>query len=64
MEPSEEQIFLCPYCGSENSLAIDYSAGEEQEFVSECEMCCKPIVVKIRLENMDVADFRVEKENE
>ena len=34
----------CPYCGEHIELLIDTSITE-QEYVEDCEVCCRPIVV-------------------
>ena len=41
--------FQCPYCGETISVEVDASAGERQSFVSDCEVCCKPINFKVRI---------------
>jgi hypothetical protein len=33
----------CPYCGEPIGLEIDASGGAAQEFISDCEVCCRPI---------------------
>jgi len=58
-----EETFLCPYCGSENSLLVDYSEGKKQEFVLDCETCCRPIVVKITFHSSEAPEIQTEKEN-
>lgn len=39
----------CPYCGEENMILIDESAGEEQQYVEDCQVCCKPWEVVVSL---------------
>ena len=58
-----EETFQCPYCASVNSLTIDYSGGNEQEFVNDCETCCQPILIHISVDESD-ACLNVKKENE
>ncbi len=38
----EETIVHCPSCGEPVALAIDTSAGDEQEYVEDCAVCCRP----------------------
>jgi len=38
----------CPYCGEHFDTSIDLTGGE-QEYVEDCQVCCRPIVVRIRL---------------
>ncbi|TBR40510.1 MULTISPECIES: CPXCG motif-containing cysteine-rich protein [Dyella] len=34
----------CPYCGERIDLIVDVSAGE-QEYIEDCQVCCRPMVV-------------------
>ena len=36
----------CPYCGEPIRLIIDESIGETS-YIEDCEVCCRPIVIKI-----------------
>jgi len=58
-----EETFHCPYCGSPNFLVIDYSGGNKQEFVNDCETCFKPMLINITVEE-NIVCINVEKENE
>ncbi len=42
--------FLCPYCGQRNDVAIDPGGGADQRWVTDCEVCCRPIVVRVHME--------------
>ena len=64
MSLEQHEHFLCPYCGRTNSLEIDITGGSDQEFVVDCETCCAPIVVALRLDGEDVVALEVKKENE
>ena len=55
-----EELFHCPYCGSANFCMIDHSGGNKQEFVNDCEACCKPILISITLEE-NIVCINVEK---
>ncbi len=37
----------CPYCGERLWLEVDLSAGIPQEFIYDCVVCCRPIVVSV-----------------
>ena len=41
----------CPYCSEQFSIKLDLSAGDNQQFVYDCEICCRPIDIDIELEN-------------
>ena len=63
--PLEEfENFLCPYCGESNGLTVDISGGSHQEFVVDCEVCCAPIVVFLKIRGGDILSIEVQKENE
>lgn len=44
----EEVFFDCPYCGAEISMLLDLSVGA-QSYVEDCEVCCRPIVLRYRV---------------
>ena len=43
----EETIVHCPSCGEAVALAVDTSAGDEQEYVEDCAVCCRPWAVHV-----------------
>lgn len=34
--------FTCAYCGERNETPLDPSGGLRQEYVEDCEVCCRP----------------------
>jgi len=38
----------CPHCGENFSLAFDESEGSA-EFVIDCEVCCRPMTVAVKV---------------
>jgi hypothetical protein len=44
-----ESVF-CPYCGESGELLVDLVGGDSQEFVQDCEVCCRPWLVRVRLD--------------
>jgi hypothetical protein len=38
----------CPYCGEINEIALDPGSGTEQEYVEDCQVCCRPWRVTVR----------------
>jgi hypothetical protein len=32
----------CPYCGETNEVAVDPGSGAAQEYVEDCQVCCRP----------------------
>ena len=48
MDPSESAHVDCPYCGEPLEITVDTSVGQ-QEYVEDCQVCCKPVQVRIRV---------------
>ena len=44
----EDTMVNCPSCGEAVALAVDTSAGDEQEYVEDCAVCCRPMDVFVR----------------
>ena len=39
----------CPYCGEPVQLVIDDGlAAEEQDYIEDCQVCCRPMQVSLR----------------
>lgn len=45
----DSQTVNCPYCGEANEIDIDPSAGRVQSYVEDCQVCCRPWQVKVRI---------------
>ena len=33
---------ICPYCGEVNEIRLDPGGGVHQEYVEDCQVCCRP----------------------
>ncbi len=55
--PSKEASYVCDACGEEIVIPVDLSAGESQEYVEDCPVCCRPN--KIHVEIDEGGDVRV-----
>jgi hypothetical protein len=42
--------FLCAYCGETNATTVDPSAGLRQEYVEDCQVCCRPNLLRIEID--------------
>lgn len=42
-----EAAYICPSCGEEIVIPVDLSAGEEQQYVEDCPVCCCPNVLHV-----------------
>ena len=40
--------FQCAGCGEWNETVVDESAGSRQQYVEDCQVCCKPNLLAIR----------------
>ena len=47
----DDQEFNCPYCGEVISLRVDQTGGSRQFFVTDCEVCCRPIEIELDIES-------------
>ena len=58
------QSVQCPYCGETFETEIE-AAGENQEYIEDCYVCCRPIVFRIEV-SADGAPtvFEVRREND
>ena len=53
----------CPYCGEINEIALDPGSGSEQEYVEDCQVCCRPWRVAVRYLSDGSAEVLVEVED-
>ncbi len=53
-----EATFVCMYCLQVNTIMVDSTAGLEQEYVEDCQVCCKPnkivVVIDEELQSAEV----------
>lgn len=42
----QENDIHCPYCGEAISILIDESQGEQQ-YIEDCQVCCRPINIRV-----------------
>jgi transposase-like protein len=55
-----QSVIGCPYCGEENTISVDESAGGVQEYVEDCQVCCQPWAVRVRVRASDELEVDVE----
>lgn len=46
----KEIEFNCPYCGEANYTEVFLSEGKSQSFVYDCEVCCRPVEVRVEID--------------
>ena len=63
MSELAETSVSCPYCGESLSVLLDpQEAG--QEYIEDCQVCCKPIVFRVSFDGMGDLQVSVHDENE
>jgi hypothetical protein len=55
--------YVCAYCGETNTTFIDYSLGSHQSYVEDCQVCCRPNVLFICIDE-DTLDVDIQTEYE
>ncbi len=57
--------YMCAYCGQENVIPLDPDGGQKQEYIEDCQTCCRPNVIRVTFSaNADDAQVDAEQENE
>ncbi len=41
--------FQCAYCGEENETVVDPSGGPSQSYTEDCQVCCRPNVIRVTI---------------
>lgn len=63
MSLQSEVSIECPYCGEVIVLLVDGSAGE-QEYIEDCQVCCRPIELVVTLDEDDQPQVEVRRDDE
>ena len=42
-----EAGFQCAGCGEWNATTVDESSGRRQNYVEDCQVCCKPNLLRV-----------------
>jgi Cysteine-rich CPXCG len=50
----------CPYCGERVVIGLDPDGGTTQEYVEDCQVCCRPWRVRVSYGETGAAEVRVE----
>ncbi len=53
-----ESVVQCPYCWERFTLLVDASITQ-QEYIEDCEICCRPIDFEIAVDEFGAATVRV-----
>lgn len=58
MTGETEAYFDCPFCAERISMLLDLTAGG-QEYVEDCEVCCRPIMVRYTVRTGDDGEWEL-----
>lgn len=47
----DEGSYVCDACGEEIVIPLDLSAGESQEYVEDCPVCCRPNLIHVEFDD-------------
>ena len=52
-----EGLVTCPYCGEPNDIGIDAGGGADQDYVEDCQVCCRPWRVTVAYDEAGNAEI-------
>jgi transcription elongation factor Elf1 len=55
--------FECPYCGHANFSPVDDVPGA-QEWTTDCENCCRPIALRVKVRHGEIEELDVDREQD
>ncbi|HEC58083.1 hypothetical protein LCGC14_1338940 [marine sediment metagenome] len=58
-----ETVISCPYCGEQLDVIVEI-IEESQEYIEDCQVCCRPITFDIITEFDGTYSISVRAENE
>lgn len=49
--------YSCAYCGEENVTFVDITAGFSQNYIEDCQVCCRPnrLYISIDDESLEIS---------
>lgn len=53
--------YYCAYCGESSTTFIDLSGGGQQSYIEDCQVCCRPNVLYIRVDE-ETLDIEIDTE--
>lgn len=55
--------YSCAFCGEINTTFVDISGGYEQSYIEDCQVCCRPNVLYIRVDE-DTFEIEIDSDYE
>jgi Cysteine-rich CPXCG len=63
MSQQEPVEISCPYCGETIEILVDTSAGA-QAYIEDCQVCCRPIELVVTLDEDEIPQVEVRRDDE
>jgi hypothetical protein len=60
----DEASYVCDSCGEDVVIPIDLTAGDHQDFVEDCPVCCNPNVIHLDIDSDGEVWIRAEAEQD
>ncbi len=55
-----ESDVTCPHCGKTVTIGLDPAGGQAQDYVEDCEVCCRPWRVQVWYDAAGAAEVQVQ----
>ncbi len=56
-------VFVCAFCGEGNETDVDVSGGRQQIYVEDCQVCCRPNLLRVVFDETGRAEDWAESES-
>jgi len=56
--------YACAFCGQDNEVFVDPSAGRRQTFTEDCAVCCRPNLISLAVDEDGEVEIDVSQEYE
>ncbi len=53
-------VIHCPHCGEQVEITLDAGGGAIQEYVEDCEVCCRPWQLTVTFDDDGHADVEID----
>jgi hypothetical protein len=59
----QENAISCPYCGEMITILVDGSV-DEQQYIEDCQVCCRPIDIRVSVSANGSCQIEARDEND
>jgi len=63
-EPDDVAEVVCPWCGEQMEIALDPGGGAVQQYIEDCQVCCRPWRVSVQYDADGFAAVAVDPEGD